>query len=96
MGPCWRVIKKMKDAVIVVLNDTPENILNRITFDDIDSRRIEKVLSDDEMRHYLREIKGDITYFGRSWRNANLIIDIAGCDADEAARKIKEALPATP
>ena len=96
MGPCWRVIKKMKDAVIVVLNDTPENILNRITFYDIDSRRIKKVLSGEERRHYLREIKGDITYFRRSWQNANLIVDIAGCDANESARKVKEELPATP
>ena len=39
MGPCWSVIKKMQDAVIVVLDDTPENIVERITFYDIDLRK---------------------------------------------------------
>ena len=66
MGPCWSVIKKVLDAVIIVLDDTPDNILERVTFYDIDSRRIEKVLTNDERRHYLREIKGDITYFRRT------------------------------
>ena len=93
MGPCWSVIKKMQDAVIVVLDDTPENILERITFYDIDSRKIEKVLTEDKRRRSLREIKGDITYFKRSWRNAHLIVDISGCAAEGAARKIMHSLP---
>jgi shikimate kinase len=40
----WRVMKKT-DGIIIVLADTPENILERITFYDIDSRPIEKHLS---------------------------------------------------
>ena len=48
MGPCWNVVQKAQDTVIIVLDDTPENILERVTFYDIDSRKIDKTLSDDE------------------------------------------------
>jgi shikimate kinase len=94
MGPCWSVIKKMQDAVIVVLDDTPENILERITFYDTDSRKIEKVLTEDERRRYLREIEGDVTYFKRSWRKAHLIVNISGCAAEGAALRPDRSLGA--
>lgn len=94
MGPCWKVVRKVQDTVIIVLDDTPENILERVTFYDIDSRKIDKTLSEDERRHYLQEIRGDIRYLKSSWKKADLIVDIAGCfDAENAARKVLEALP---
>ena len=94
MGPCWNVVQKVQDTLIIVLDDTPENILERVTFYDIDSRKIDKTLCDDERRHYLQEIRGDIRYFKRSWKKAHLIVDIAGCaNAEGAACKVLEALP---
>jgi shikimate kinase len=94
MGPCWKVVQKVQDAVIIVLDDTPENILKRIAFYDIDSKKIDKILTDEERGHYLREIKSDIRYFKRSWRRANLVIDITGCfNAEDAAGKVLEILP---
>lgn len=94
MGPCWKVVQKVQDTVIIVLDDTPENILERVTFYDIDSRKIDKTLSDDERRHYLQEIRGDIRHSKRSWKKAHLIVDIAGCvDAENAACKLLQALP---
>jgi shikimate kinase len=94
MGPCWKVVQKVQDAMIIVLHDTPENILERITFYDIDSRKTDKILTDDERCHYLREIRDDIRYFKRSWQKAHLVVDIAACcDAENAACKILEALP---
>ncbi len=94
MGPCWKVVQKVPDALIIVLDDAPENILERITFYDIDSRKIDKILTDDERRHYLREIRRDIGYFKRSWQRAHLIVDIAGCsNAENAACRVFEALP---
>ena len=78
MGPCWKVVQKVQDTVIIVLDDTPENILERVTFYDIDSRKIDKTLSDDERRHYLQEIRGDIRHSKRSWKKAHFIVDIAG------------------
>jgi shikimate kinase len=95
MGPCWKVVQKVQDAVIIVLDDTPENILGRIVFYDIDSQKINKILTDDERRHYLREIRSDLRYFKRSWQKAHLVVDIAGCfNAEDAAGKVLAILPA--
>lgn len=94
MGPCGKVVRRTQDAFVVVLIDIPENILERITFYDIDSRPVNRILGDDERLYYLQEIRKDIRYFKRSWRKANLVVDIAECfDAEDAAGKVLEALP---
>jgi len=81
MGGYWKVVGK-----------APENIVRKITFYDIDSRPIRRSLTDRETRLYLREIKRDIAYFGRSFQRAHVSVDIAGCRPDEALRKVKDAL----
>ncbi len=86
-----RVMRKL-DCVSVVVEDTPDNILERITFFDIDSKPIDKRLTDAERRLYRREIKKDITYFRKSYERADLHADIAGLDADGAAAQIEERL----
>jgi shikimate kinase len=96
LGGYWKVVSATRSAIIVVLRDTPENILKRITFYDVDSRPVQKSLTDHEKRHYLREIKRDITYFSRSFRRAHVSVDITGCSPDEASRKIKDALTPAP
>ncbi len=53
-------------GVTVAVHDAPENILERITFYDIDSRRIEKHLTEEEWLLYLKEIKADIISAGPS------------------------------
>jgi hypothetical protein len=55
-------------------------------------RPIRRSLTDRETRLYLREIKREITYFGRSFQRAHVSVDIAGCRPDEALRKVKDAL----
>ncbi len=91
MGGYLRAIKK-STGITVALNDKPENILARITFYDIDSNLIETDLTAREKRLYLREIKKDITYFGKTYERAHLRIDISGLDPKQAARRVKEAL----
>jgi hypothetical protein len=44
-------------GMTVAVHDTPENILERITFYDIDSRPIDKHLSAEERILYLKEIR---------------------------------------
>ena len=95
MGPYWKVVSKAQDATIVVLKDTPENILKRITFYDIDSRPMKRNLTDRETSLYLREIRKDIAYFSRSFQKAHLCVDITGSGPDEAARKVRDALSVT-
>jgi shikimate kinase len=92
MGGCWKVVKGLRDAKIVVLWDAPENILKRITFYDIDSRLVQMNLTDSEKRFYLREIKRDIAYFRRSFCRAHIRVDVAGCSPSKASRKVRDAL----
>ena len=92
MGGYWKIVKTTQAATIILLRDTPENILRRITFYDIDSRPLARTLTDREKSFYLREITGDIAYFRRSFQRAHIAVDIAGCSADEASRKVEDAL----
>jgi shikimate kinase len=91
MGAYLEVLKK-SSGITVALNDKPENILERITFYDIDSKLIEKELTAHERRIYLKEIKKDITYFGKTYERADLQVDISGLTLEQAAGKLKEAL----
>lgn len=91
MGGYLRVIKK-STGITVAIHDRPENILERITFYDIDSKPIERVLTHDEKQFYLKEIRRDISYFGKTYNRAPLQVDVSGMFADAAARKVKEAL----
>ena len=63
-----------------------------ITFYDIDSRLIEKNLTDEEKRLYRKEIRKDITFFRKSYQRADLHVDIAGLDAADSAKAIEAAL----
>jgi shikimate kinase len=91
MGRYLRVIKKAT-GMTVVLTDSPDNILNRITFYDADSRPIEKHLTEKERLFYLREIKKDITYYRKSYDRAGLLVDISSLSAEAAAEKVQQAL----
>lgn len=91
MGGYWRIVKKTK-GIIIVLIDRPENILNRITFYDIDSQLLEKKLTEKEKRFYLKEIKKDITYFGKTYVRADLQVDICGCDISGAVTKVEQGI----
>ncbi len=91
MGGYLRVMKKTS-GITAAITDKPENILRRIEFFDIDSVPLEKELTSAEKKLYLREIKKDITYFGKSYHRANLQIDISGLDQVQAALKIQKTV----
>jgi shikimate kinase len=95
LGALWKVVSEARDATTVVLRDTPENILGRITFYDIESRPMQKNLTDHEKRLYLREIKRDIAYFNRSFRRADLSVDISGSSLDDASRRVFDVFEPT-
>jgi len=87
-------LKALKQTIgtIIVLNDKPENIVERITFYDIDSKLIVKHLSSKGKRLYCREIKKDITYFRKSYERAHLQIDITGLYIQQSANKVFDAI----
>ncbi|MEW6071063.1 MAG: shikimate kinase [Planctomycetota bacterium] len=91
MGGYLRAVKR-SSGLVVALWDEPQNILERITFYDSDSRPIERRLTPEEKRLYLGEIKKDMTYFGKTYARAHLRIDIAGLGVEAAARKVKETV----
>lgn len=91
MGAYLRTIKK-SSGITVALSDRPENIVERLTFYDIDSRLIEKNLTAKQKSLYLREIKKDITYFRKSYERADLRVDISDMDPREAAERVKQAV----
>ena len=86
-----RVIRKLL-CVTVAIEDKPENILERITFYDIDSKPIDKHLAHEEKQLYLREIKKDITFFKKSYERADLHADIAGLNAEASAEMMESLL----
>lgn len=93
MGGYLRAIKKA-GGITVALSDKPENILRRITFFDRDSNLIKKDLSGEEKQYYLKEIKKDITYFGKTYKRADLRIDIADLDSGSAAHRVRREVEA--
>jgi shikimate kinase len=86
-----RAISKV-DGVVVAIIDTAENIMKRIAFYDIDSKLVDKPLTDDDKRHYLKEIKKDITYFGKTYKRAHLQVDIAGLSIEDSVTRIQDAI----
>ena len=86
-GAYLRVLKKT-EGVSIVLQDTPERILQRITFNDDDSRLKDVQLSEREKKLHLKDIKKDITYYRTIYRRASLQVDISGCSAEQAAGKV--------
>jgi len=91
MGGYLRVVNKA-GGITVVLVDRPENILRRITFYDIESRPIEKSLSEKEKLLYLREIKKDITYLRKSYGRSDFQVDVAGLSPEAAADRVIQSL----
>jgi shikimate kinase len=84
----WAVLKDV-DKIVVVLRDSPENILSRITFYDAESNPIRRTLNDRGRQYYLREIRKDSSYFARSFGKADLSVDINGLNAESSAAKIE-------
>jgi shikimate kinase len=80
------------EGVVVAITDTPENILKRISFYDIDSKLIQKELSEKEKAYHLKEIKKDITYFWKTYKRAHVMIDIAGLSIEDGVSKIGDAV----
>jgi shikimate kinase len=92
MDNYWKVIKKTAESIIIALQDAPENILNRITFYDTDSRPIQINLTAADRRFYLQEIKRDIAYYRRTYKRAHIAVDISGWSPGEASLRIKDLL----
>lgn len=88
----YKTTKKTKDIVSINLTDKPENILNRLTFYDKNSIQIEKKLSANDRKEYLKEIKKDITFYKKFNLRVDYSIDINGATPEVFLNKITELL----
>lgn len=68
--------KADKDLYSIQINDSCENILDRLTFYDKDSNPIIEQLDDSKKKKYLKKINADYNYFRDSYKRADLKIDI--------------------
>ena len=91
MGNYWKSVKTA-NGIVVVLTDTPENIVQRIAFYDQNSQPFQKVLSNSEKRAYVSDIRKDIAYFGRSYKKADVVVEVAGLSPPDVAVKVNEIL----
>ena len=91
MSYYWNVVKKSK-GVTIALNDNPVNILKRITFYDKDSKPTKGHLTAEAKAYYLKEIKEDIAYFNKSYKKADISVEISGLNVSQSAIKINKAI----
>lgn len=84
----YKIIRKIP-SITVVLRDSPENILSRITFYDIDSKPIRVRLTKSLKNRYLKQIKEDIQYFNTFYQKADLEVNIADLTIEESVQKIE-------
>lgn len=70
--------KTDKDLYSIYINDSFENVLDRLTFYDKDSNPIKEELDESKKKRYLKEIKADYNYFKTSYDRADFKIDING------------------
>ena len=67
---------KNKELLSICLNDSFENILDRLTFYDKDSNPITLELDESKKKRYLKQIKDDYFYFKDSYDKADFQINI--------------------
>jgi deoxyadenosine/deoxycytidine kinase len=60
----------------ICLNDSFENVLDRLTFYDKDSNPITEILGESKKKKYLKEIKADYNFFKDSYNRADFQINI--------------------
>ena len=87
----WNVYKRhksKKEIFAIHIQDSHENVLNRLSFYDVDSKPIVEELDKEKKKRYLKEIKADYNYFKDSYKRADLQIDIENICLDNIPNMI--------
>lgn len=90
MDNYWRIIKKDDRIITIALRDKAKNILERITFYDDYSKPMESPVTKENEKYYLKDIRLDMEYFGRSYKKAKIHKDIDGKSAFQVADELKD------
>lgn len=91
MRPYLKTVQESK-GVVVLLQDSHKNILERLAFFDIDSKPMNVLISPEQKPLYLRNIKRDIAYYKRSFKHAHLVVEINNLSILESVEKITRVL----
>jgi shikimate kinase len=84
-----------KDLFSICLNDSFENVLDRLIFYDKDSNPITKRLDEPQKKRYLQEIRADYNYFKDSYKRADFQINIQNLRLDKIPEMIIEEIGMT-
>ncbi len=92
--PYYQVYERHKDKDLfsICLNDSFENVLDRLTFYDRDSNLITEILDESKKELYLREIQLDYNYFKDSYKRADFQIDIRNVRLENISEMILEKI----
>ena len=81
---------KGKELLSICLNDSFDNILDRLTFYDKDSNPIIERLDESKKKRYLKEIRADYNYFKDSYKRADFQANIENVVLEEISDMIIE------
>lgn len=87
--------KADKDLYSILINDSCENVLDRLTFYDKDSNPIIEKIDDSKKMRYLKKIKADYNFFRDSYKRADLKIDINNINLNDIPNLIVNELQKT-
>lgn len=88
MNPLVRHLNGLK----VLLVDTPENILKRMTWFDMNSQPIPNPITKHTENIYLQKMKSDLKSLSHSFKRADITVDITDLDITKSTLKVYEIL----
>lgn len=83
---------KDKELISICLNDSFENVLDRLTFFDKDSNPITERLDESMKKRYLKEIIADYNFFKDSYKRADFQINIEDMNLDNIPELIMKTI----
>lgn len=86
---------KNKDLYSIYLEDSFENVLDRLTFYDKDSNPITENLDEQKKKRYLKAIQMDYNYFKDSYKRADFQVNIKNVKLENIPELILEEIGTT-
>lgn len=83
---------KNKELISICLNDSFENVLDRLTFFDKDSNPITEKLDESKKKRYLKEIRADYNFIKDSYKRADFQINIEDVSLDNIPELIVKTI----
>ena len=86
------IIKKHPDVLTIALHDEAKNIVERLIFFDDETKPIHNVVNENNKNGYYKEVKKDITYFGKTYKKAKLQLNLNGMNINDSVEALIQCL----